>query len=205
MTHIPELVISCIIAYLLGSVSSGILVSKAVHGPDLHTVGSKSTGASNVQRTLGWKYGLITFFADALKAVLSCLIAELLTSDHMAALPAGLCCVIGHNWPVFFQFRGGKGVAATGGVMLYCFPLWALISIALCIALIAVFRYISLGSMLLVVSFAVLSIFFSEGNIWIILWACVLMVMCIARHHANISRLLNGSENKLGKKTAHKD
>ena len=205
MTHIPELVISCIIAYLLGSVSSGILVSKAVHGPDLHTVGSKSTGASNVQRTLGWKYGLITFFADALKAVLSCLIAELLTGDHMAALPAGLCCVIGHNWPVFFQFRGGKGVAATGGVMLYCFPLWALISIALCIALIAVFRYISLGSMLLVVSFAVLSILFSEGNIWIILWACVLMVMCIARHHANISRLLNGSENKLGKKTAHKD
>ena len=205
MTHIPEQVISCIIAYLLGSVSSGILVSKAVHGPDLHTVGSKSTGASNVQRTLGWKYGLITFFADALKAVLSCLIAELLTGDHMAALPAGLCCVIGHNWPVFFQFRGGKGVAATGGVMLYCFPLWALISIALCIALIAVFRYISLGSMLLVVSFAVLSIFFSEGNLWIILWACVLMVMCIARHHANISRLLNGSENKLGKKTAHKD
>jgi len=205
MTHIPELIVSCIIAYLLGSVSSGILVSKAVNGPDLHTVGSKSTGASNVQRTLGWKCGLITFFADALKAILACLIAELLTGDHMAALPAGLCCVIGHNWPVFFRFRGGKGVAATGGVMLYCFPVWALISIALCIALIAVFRYISLGSMLLVVSFAIFSIFFSNGNIWIILWACILMLMCIARHHANIGRLLNGTENKLGKKSVPKE
>ena len=104
MNHIPELILSCVIAYLLGSVSSGILVSKAVKGPDLHTVGSKSTGASNVQRTLGWKYGLIVFFADVLKGVLACLIAELLTGDHLAALPAGLCCVIGHNWPVFFQF-----------------------------------------------------------------------------------------------------
>ena len=198
MNHIPELILSCVIAYLLGSVSSGILVSKAVKGPDLHTVGSKSTGASNVQRTLGWKYGLIVFFADVLKGVLACVIAELLTEDHLAALPAGLCCVIGHNWPVFFQFKGGKGVATTGGVMLYCFPLWALISIALCVAVIALFRYISVGSMLLVISFAILSVFFSGGNPWIIAWACALMVMCVARHHANIGRLLKGTENKLG-------
>ncbi len=200
MNNIPFLILSCVIAYLLGSVSCGILVSKAVNGPDLHTVGSGSTGASNVQRTLGWKYGLIVFFGDVLKGVLSCLIAELLTGDHMAALPAGLCCVIGHNWPVFFKFKGGKGVATTGGVMLYCFPLWALISIALCVAVIALFRYISVGSMLLVISFAILSIFFSQGNPWIIAWACALMVMCVARHHANIGRLIHGTENKLGHK-----
>ena len=198
MNNIPMLVFSCIIAYLLGSVSSGILVSKIAKGPDLRTVGSKNTGASNVQRTMGWKYGLITFFADALKGVFSCLIAELLTGDHMAALPAGLCCVVGHNWPVFFGFKGGKGVATTAGVMLYCFPLPALVCIAGTVALIAAFRYISLGSLFMVISFAMASIFFSNGNLWIILWACMLMIMCVIRHHANIGRLLNGTENKLG-------
>jgi glycerol-3-phosphate acyltransferase PlsY len=201
MNNIPLLIVSCVAAYLLGSVSSGILVSKIAKGPDLRTVGSKNTGASNVQRTMGWKYGLITFFADALKGVLACLIAELLTSDHLAALPAGLCCVIGHNWPVFFGFKGGKGVATTVGVMLYCFPIPALFCIAGTVALIAAFRYISLGSLFMVVSFAVASIFFSKGNIWIILWACTLMVMCVVRHRANIGRLLNGTENKLGNHT----
>lgn len=199
MNNTPLLIVSCVLAYLLGSVSSGILVSKLANGPDLRTVGSKNTGASNVQRTMGWKYGLITFFADALKGVFACLIAELLTGDHMAALPAGLCCVVGHNWPVFFGFKGGKGVATTVGVMLYCFPIPALFCVAGTVALIAVFRYISLGSLFMVVSFAVASIFFSNGNLWIILWACALMIMCVIRHHANIGRLLNGTENKLGK------
>ena len=199
MNNTPLLIVSCVLAYLLVSVSSGILVSKLAKGPDLRTVGSKNTGASNVQRTMGWKYGLITFFADALKGVFACLIAELLTGDHMAALPAGLCCVVGHNWPVFFGFKGGKGVATTVGVMLYCFPIPALFCVAGTVALIAVFRYISLGSLFMVVSFAVASIFFSNGNLWIILWACALMIMCVIRHHANIGRLLNGTENKLGK------
>ena len=193
-----KLMLSCIIAYLLGSVSGGIITARLGNGPDLHTVGSKSTGASNVQRTMGWKYGLITFFFDALKGIASCAAAQLLTGLHMAALLAGLCCVIGHNWPVFFHFKGGKGVATTGGVMLYCFPVYALICIALTIAVIALFRYISVGSMLLVISFSILSVFFSQGNACIIVWAVLLMVMCIARHHANISRLLNGTENKLG-------
>ena len=200
MSMALKLIISCVIAYLLGSVSGGIITSKIGHGPDLHTVGSKSTGASNVQRTMGWKYGLITFFFDALKGIAACLIAELICGTHMAALLAGLFCVIGHNWPVFFGFRGGKGVATTGGVMLYCFPVYALICIAVTIAVIALFRYISVGSMLLVTVFAVLSIFFSSGNACIIVWAFLLMVMCIARHHANIGRLIHGTENKLGKK-----
>ena len=83
--------------------------------------------------------------------------------------------------------------------MLYCFPIPALFCIAGTVALIAAFRYISLGSLFMVVSFAVASFFFGKGNIWIILWAVVLMVMCVIRHHANIGRLLKGTENKLGK------
>ena len=194
------LIITCIIGYLLGSLSGGIITSRLAHGPDLHTVGSKSTGASNVQRTMGWKYGLITFFFDAVKGLLACFIAEIITGSHITSLLAGLFCVIGHNWPVFFHFRGGKGVATTGAVMLYCFPVPALICIALTIAVIAVFRYISVGSMLLVISFFILSFFFSGMNACIIIWALILMIMCVARHHANISRLIHGTENRLGSK-----
>lgn len=201
------LLLICVIGYLLGSLSGGIIVSRIAKGPDLHTVGSKSTGASNVQRTMGWKYGIITFFFDAFKGLLACWLAQLITGTlfdsaicNFASLLAGLCCVIGHNWPVFFRFRGGKGVATTGAVMLYCFPLWAVVCIALTVAVIALFRYISVGSMLLVTVFFILSFFFSSGNACIIVWAAVLMIMCVARHHANIGRLIHGTENKLGKK-----
>ena len=152
-----QLVLVCVIGYLLGSLSGGIITSRIAKGPDLHTVGSKSTGASNVQRTMGWKYGIITFIFDAVKGLLTCLIAWLITGSHMASLLAGLFCVIGHNWPVFFRFQGGKGVATTGAVMLYCFPLYALICIALTVMVIWLFRYISVGSMLLVISFFILS------------------------------------------------
>ena len=193
-------ILTCIIGHLLGSVSGGIITSRLANGPDLHTVGSKSTGASNVQRTMGWKFGIITFLIDGLKGIIACLIAWLITGSHFASLLAGLFCVIGHNWPVFFHFRGGKGVATTGGVMLYCFPVPALICIALTVAVIALFRYISVGSMLLVTVFFILSFFFSGPNTCVIVWAFLLMVMCIARHHANISRLIHGTENKLGNK-----
>ena len=195
-----KLILSCILAYLLGSLSGGIITAKFAHGPDLHTVGSRSTGASNVQRTMGWKYGLITFFFDAAKGIAACWIAQLVCGTHFASLLAGLGCVVGHNWPVFFGFRGGKGVATTVAVMLYCYPVYALICIAATILVIALFRYISVGSMLLVISFAVLSFFFSEGNACVIIWAFILMAMCVARHHANIGRLIRGTENKLGNK-----
>lgn len=206
MSDVLLIALSCIIAYLLGSLSGGIIISKTAGGPDLHTVGSKSTGASNVQRTMGWKYGILTFLFDAFKGLLSCLLAWLITRNifpdgvNYASLLAGLCCVIGHNWPVFFRFRGGKGVATTGAVMLYCFPVPALICIAATIAVIALFRYISVGSMLLVILFFVLSFFFSQGDPRIIIWAGILMVMCVARHHTNIRRLIDGKENKLGNK-----
>ncbi|QUC67986.1 glycerol-3-phosphate 1-O-acyltransferase PlsY [Aristaeella hokkaidonensis] len=193
-------ILTCVIGYLLGSISGGIITSRLANGPDLHTVGSKSTGASNVQRTMGWKYGIITFLIDGLKGIFACLIAWLITGSHFASLLAGLFCVIGHNWPVFFHFRGGKGVATTGGVMLYCFPVPALICIALTVAVIALFRYISVGSMLLVTVFFILSFFFSGPNTCVVIWAFLLMVMCIARHHANIGRLIHGKENKLGNK-----
>ncbi len=196
------IILSCIIAYLIGSVSTGILISRFYHGPDLHTVGSGSTGATNVQRSMGWKYGLMTFFGDVAKGILACLIAELMTGDHLSCLVAGLFAVLGHNWPCFFGFKGGKGVATTGAVMLYCFPVPALICIALAVALIALIRYVSVGSMFFMCASALLiSLTYHGPNaLFVILWTIVMALLCIIRHHANIRRLISGTENRLGSK-----
>ena len=201
MSFTACMIISCLIAYLLGSVSTGILVSKATHGPDLRRVGSGNTGASNVQRTMGWKYGLITFFGDAAKGLIACMLAQLITGSHFGAMLAGLFVILGHNWPVFFQFKGGKGVATSGAVMLFCYPVPALICIALTILIIAVTKYISLGSLSLVFFFSLLvSLFYSSGNACIIIWTCLIAVLCFYRHRSNIVRLIKGTENKLGKR-----
>ncbi len=192
-------VLAAIAAYLLGSISTGLLVARLAHGPDLHTVGSGSTGASNVQRTMGWKYGLITFWGDALKAVLACWIGSLLTNSEYGALLGGFFVVLGHNWPVFFHFKGGKGVACGCGVMLFCFPAPAGICFALTIAVIALCRYISVGSMFMHVLYAILvSAFWSGGDGIIIGWTIVLAALCIFCHRANIARLIAHKENKLG-------
>ena len=168
------------IAYLLGSISTGLLVAKIHHGPNLREVGSKNTGASNVLRTMGLKSGLITFDG---------------------AMLAGLMVILGHNWPVFFQFKGGKGVASSCGVMLVCFPIPALISYVVAISIIAATRFISLGSMCMLTAFAILgSVFFSGGDPVVILWAVLLAALCILRHRTNIGRLIHGTENKLGQK-----
>ena len=199
MSRVLLYILACIIAYLLGSVSTGILVAKFNRGPDLRTVGSKSTGASNVQRTMGWRSGLITFCGDCIKAILACLIGRLITGSHMGCLAAGMMAVIGHNWPVFFGFKGGKGVASSCGVMIVCYPIPALISYVIAILIIWLTKFISLGSMCLLSIYATLvSVFYSGGDWRIILWAVTLAVLCIVRHRANIDRLIHGNENKLG-------
>ena len=189
-----------VIAYLLGSISTGLLVAKLNHGPNLREVGSKNTGASNVLRTMGLKNGLITFAGDCGKAALACGIGYW-TLGRYGAMLAGLMVILGHNWPVFFQFKGGKGVASSCGVMLVCFPIPALIGYVVAIGVIAATRFISLGSMCMLTVYAILvSAFFSGGDLLTILWAVLLAALCILRHRTNIGRLIHGTENKLGQK-----
>ena len=189
-----------VIAYLLGSISTGLLVAKLNHGPNLREVGSKNTGASNVLRTMGLKNGLITFAGDCGKAALACGIGYW-TLGQYGAMLAGLMVILGHNWPVFFQFKGGKGVASSCGVMLVCFPIPALIGYVVAIGVIAATRFISLGSMCMLTVYAILvSVFFSGGDLVTILWAVLLAALCILHHRTNIGRLLHGTENKLGQK-----
>ena len=203
MPDILKLILTAVIAYLLGSISTGLILSKLTNGPDLRSVGSGSTGATNVQRTMGTKSGLITFLGDFAKAALACGLGWWIVGHTGGALLAGLFVVIGHNWPCFFQFKGGKGVASSTAVELVCFPIPALISYAIAIAAIALTRFVSLGSMLCLVSYAVIvSLFFANtipavGPVWVILWAVLLAALCLIRHHANIGRLLRGEENKI--------
>lgn len=189
-------IIIAVIAYLLGSISFGMIVAKLSGGPNLREVGSKNTGATNVLRVMGVKTGLIVFVLDILKALIACIIGRVWLGLN-GAMIAGLAVVIGHNWPCFFQFKGGKGVASTLAVMLMTFPVPAVICYVAAIALIATTRYVSLGSITLAALFALLVIISSWGNWLVILWVLIISGLLIWRHHANIGRLLQGKENKL--------
>lgn len=192
-------VIIAIIAYLLGSISFGMIVAKLKGGPNLREVGSKNTGATNVLRVMGVKTGLIVFVLDILKALIACIIGRCWMGLN-GAMVAGLAVVIGHNWPCFFQFKGGKGVASTLAVMLMTFPVPAVICYIVAIVLIATTRYVSLGSITLAALFAVMVIATNWANWLVILWVIAISGLLIWRHHANIGRLLKGTENKLGGK-----
>lgn len=193
-------ILIAVIAYLLGSFSTGLFVAKISGGPNLREVGSKNTGASNVLRTMGLKKGLVTFVGDCLKSLVACLIGRWLGGQYGAML-AGLMVILGHNWPVFFQFRGGKGVASSCGLMLVCFPIPAIISYLVAIALIATTKFISVGSMAMLTLYGLLVIILHANGDWVIIaWAVVLAALCILRHRTNILRLVKGEENKIGHK-----
>ena len=189
-------VIIAVIAYLLGSISFGMIVAKLKGGPNLREVGSKNTGATNVLRVMGVKTGFLVFALDILKALIACIIGRVWMGLN-GAMVAGLAVVIGHNWPCFFQFKGGKGVASTLAVMLMTFPIPACICYVIAIALILYTRYVSLGSITLAALFAVMVIATNWANWLVILWVLVIAGLLIWRHHANIGRLLKGCENKL--------
>ena len=187
--------IACaVIAYLLGSISSGILLTRG-SGTDIRKEGSGNTGASNALRVFGVRVGLITFICDVLKAAIAVMIGKWLAGEY-GGMVGGLFAIIGHNWPVFFGFKGGKGIACSCAVVLLNFPIPGLIAILICIAAIALTKYISVGSMLLLTSYAI--ILCATKPFWPYgVWTIILAVMAIARHHGNIKRLINGTENKL--------
>ena len=125
-------------AYLLGSISFGILLTKN-SGHDIRKEGSGNTGASNALRVFGLRTGLVTFICDILKAVISVLLGKALSGEYGGML-AGLFVIIGHNWPLFFGFKGGKGISCSCAVVLLNFPGPGAIAIAICIAAIAITR-----------------------------------------------------------------
>ena len=186
-----------VVAYLLGSISTGVLYSRYL-GSDVRTHGSKNSGATNMTRTYGSRPGLITFIGDCGKAILAVGFGYLVLG-HTGAMITGFFVIIGHNWPVFFGFKGGKGVSCSTAVFALTFPLYGWIAIFSQIAVMLISRYVSLGSIVLFVVFAVLMLIFED--FWPNgLWAVILCLIGLWRHRANIQRLLKGSENKMGSK-----
>lgn len=185
--------------YLLGSVNCAILMARHVMKADIREYGSGNAGATNAARTMGWKAGLLVTLGDALKGVLAVLAGGLLLGES-GRLLAGFFCVIGHVAPVFFQFRGGKGVATAAAV--YAMLHWQALLLALAVFLAAVLatRYVSLGSILAAVVYPIF-VLLLPGTSWA-LFAVSLLVsgLVIFLHRENIKRLLRGTEHKFSLK-----
>ncbi|MBQ2952038.1 MAG: glycerol-3-phosphate 1-O-acyltransferase PlsY [Clostridia bacterium] len=196
-------ILSAVIAYLLGSVSVGIITSKLMGGPNLREVGSGNTGATNALRALGKKGGIIVFVGDILKALIASLIGRALCG-HDGMLIAAVFVIVGHIWPVFHGFKGGKGVSCVCGAIHLPYNPAAVIAYVIALAIIGVTKYVSLGSCCLVLSFAILVTITEALNgfaCWYAIpWAFLIAALVIWRHKENISRLIKGTERKLGEK-----
>ena len=207
------MVIMLVLGYLFGSINAAVIISKIFYRSDIRTHGSGNAGTTNMLRTFGKKAAAATFAVDLLKGVAAVLIAVVTAKiadidTSFGAVPAAIGAILGHNWPVYFGFKGGKGVLTSFAVLLVIMPIPALISLGVFIVVVLISKYVSLGSILgaLVLPFTVFFLgdhFGIESGFTLnFILAVFVAVLLIARHHANIGRLLKGTESKLfsGKK-----
>ncbi len=196
------------LAYLIGSVSTAILVGRLIAGEDIRTHGSGNAGATNALRTYGKKAALLVLLGDMGKAAVSVGVAYLIWSlaglseeswKPMLYLSA-LGAVLGHNFPVYFQFRGGKGVLVSTVAILFVDWRIGLLVIAIALLTMFIWRYVSLGSITGAVAYLVLCLAFHWGEWLLLAQAVILSGLLIVMHRGNIKRLLSGTESKLGKK-----
>jgi acyl-phosphate glycerol 3-phosphate acyltransferase len=190
--------ISCIIiAYILGNISGGMIFGKLLFNKDIRDYGSKNAGTTNALRVFGIKAGALTFIVDLLKSILACFIGMKLLGLN-GVLLAGIFVVLGHNWPVFLNFKGGKGIASSFGFIIFLDYKIAIVAIIIFITIVILTKYISLGSMLTTTLVLPISyIFFGYRNIYVLLTFLFLASLSIFRHKSNIIRLVNGNENKI--------
>lgn len=184
-----------VVSYLLGCIQTGVIISGAQH-VDIRAHGSKSTGTTNVFRVLGAKASLVTFVGDVLKGVLACLLGLWLLGNTGASL-AGIAVVLGHMYPVFYKFKGGKGVATSLGTSLVLNPLLGLILLAVSAVGIAITHVVSIFSIVSLVAFGLINPFLCKGDVAEIIYSIVLALLVVWAHRTNIKRLLSGTENKL--------
>ncbi|MDI3114649.1 glycerol-3-phosphate 1-O-acyltransferase PlsY [Clostridioides difficile] len=196
-------IIIAVVAYLLGNISTSYIVAKRIAGVDIRTQGSGNAGSTNVLRTLGKRAGAMTFLGDVLKGVMAVLISEFAArlvgiDTLLAGYLAVICVVAGHNWPAVLGFRGGKGVATSLGAMLAVNPVITLMCLAVFILVVAMTKYVSLGSVVGIGCSPIFMIMVKNKAGLIV--ALFLTASVIYNHRANIKRLLNGTERKIGQK-----
>lgn len=203
-------IISAIIAYLIGSISSSVIITKKLAGFDVREKGSGNAGSTNVLRTAGKKAALLTLICDILKGVIAVLVAFLIglvakdISRAVLVQLAAIFVVIGHTFPIFFGFKGGKGVATSLGVLLIINWRIGLICLVFALLIMVLTRMVSLGSIGAAVLFPVLVIFMQKANYLVngsrfsyIVFGLCLAAIVIFNHRSNLVRIINGNENKL--------
>ena len=205
-------IIVAIIAYFLGSISFSVIFSKKFAGIDVREKGSGNAGTTNVLRTVGKKVAALTLICDILKGVVAVLIgvivAKIINNVDGALIVqiAGIAVVIGHTFPIFFGFKGGKGVATSIGVLLVTNWQIGLICIVFALTIIVLTRMVSAGSVLAAVLFPILTLFIGKDYFIIkgsyFVFSVIMAVIVMFNHRSNIKRILSGTENKLSfKKT----
>ena len=201
-----------IIAYLIGSINFSVLISKKMAGFDVREKGSGNAGTTNMLRSVGKKAAAITLICDILKGVISIVIAIIVGNiaknlDRELLLQiAGIAVVLGHTFPIFFGFKGGKGVATSLGVLLISNWQIGLICLVFAVVLMALTRMVSLGSCAAAVLFPVLTLFINQhytvltdgksGRVYFV-YSVILAIIVLYNHRSNIKRILSGTENKV--------
>ena len=199
-----KIIICLVLGYAFGCFATGYIVGK-FKKIDIRKYGSYSAGTTNALRTLGPKAGAVTLIGDLLKAILAILLVRyfIFPNDpnvQLLALYTGLGVVIGHNYPFWLNFKGGKGIAATGGAMAAFDPFIIPVGLLVFIASIAITKYVSVGSLLVSVLFPIWIAIRYPGDIHMLIVAIIFTALAFIKHHTNIKRLLSGTENKLGQK-----
>ena len=193
------IILCCVLGYLLGSLNFAILVSKKLGKDDVRNHGSKNAGTTNMLRTYGRKAALFTFVGDFLKAIVACFIGGLCWGYNGIYL-AGLFCVIGHIFPAFYKFKGGKGVATVAGVMLFGNPGVFLILLLLYVGVFLTSKYVSLASVMCAAMYPFvlqrMEILFKIKPDIHIIFAFIMSVIVIIKHVPNIKRIMNHTESK---------
>jgi acyl phosphate:glycerol-3-phosphate acyltransferase len=190
-----EIFFILVLAYLLGSIPSGLIIGKLFYKTDIREHGSGNLGGTNTFRTLGVKAGIAVTLADILKGTLAASLPALLLISDMNPLVAGVFAVIGHTYPIFAGFRGGKAVATSGGVLLFCAPYMFLTILVVFFISLYITKYVSLSSMLAGIVAVIYAVV--DGDIPLLIAVSLLAAFVIYRHRANIKRIINKTEPKI--------
>ena len=201
-------VITAIIAYLIGSVNFSVILSKKMAGFDVREKGSGNAGTTNMLRSVGKKAAALTLICDVLKGVVAILIAMFIgwafkvENQSLLVQIAGIAVVLGHTFPIFFGFKGGKGVATSLGILVMSNWQIGLICLVFGVLLIALTRMVSLGSCAAAVLFPVLTLFITDNYIvsqgsGYLIYSIILAVIVLFNHRSNIKRIMSGTENRI--------
>lgn len=185
-----------VLCYFLGNISTGLLVGKLFAHTDIRQHGSGNAGTTNVMRTLGWIPSLLTLAGDTVKAMLAVVIGRAI-AGQMGWIVGAVAVLLGHNWPVLFGFKGGKGMACSLGIILATEPLIALIVFVVQVIVLVVTRYMSVASLTTSVLYPVLVACLHPQDTAYVVFSIVAAVLAIFCHRSNISRLIHHCENRL--------